>query len=441
MTIIQLRLVFLVLGTAVPSAWSNYYIPYLDSVPMPRPIPFSMASYSKIMPIASGSRSSQQCGQCKLQSYFTENDIQTDAKLNTLELIAKYGFPSENHIIQTADGYKLSLHRMPRPGAKPVLLVHGLMSSSACWVQLGPSLGLAYLLYLKGFDVWMLNTRGNIYSRDHVRGRIPDSEYWDFSYHEIGTHDLPAAVDAIIQKTNQQQIQYIGHSQGSTAFFVMSSEKPQYANKISLMQSLSPTVYLEHNRSPVLKFLSVFNGGFALLIELLGGHQISLTTSLIKKFSKHICSLSVVTSRICAIFDFILCGFNWQGFNQTLSPIIEGHSSQGASAKQILHYAQQQGQQTFQRYDYGKVLNLLRYKAAYPPQYNLSQVNSKVQLYSGSGDWIGSFADATRLQNLLPNCIGNTQVASEGFSHYDFTISNDIRSLVYDQVMGQCQNN
>ncbi|KAH8255143.1 hypothetical protein KR038_010526 [Drosophila bunnanda] len=376
-----------------------------------------------------------------------------------MELIAKYGFPAENHYVQTDDGYKLSMHRMPRPGATPVLLVHGLMSSSASWVQLGPSTGLAYLLYLKGYDVWMLNTRGNVYSREHVKGQLPDSEYWDFSYHEIGIYDLPAAVDGIIQKTNQQQIQYIGHSQGSTAFFVMCSERPKYANRVSLMQSLSPTVYMEHNRSPVLQFLSLFKGGFTMLIELLGGHQISLKTTLIKQFTQHICSASVLTSTICAIFEFIMCGFNWHGFNQvgffgifevddsmqsnllqTLTPIIEGHSSQGASAKQVLHYAQQLGQQSFQHYDHGKILNLLRYQSIFPPQYNLSHAISKVLLYSGSGDWMGSAADCSLLQNLLPNCIGNTKVASEGFSHYDFTISKDIRTLVYDQVINQLQH-
>ncbi|KAH8282127.1 hypothetical protein KR054_005717 [Drosophila jambulina] len=377
-----------------------------------------------------------------------------------MDLIGKYGFPAENHYINTDDGYKLCMHRIPRPGGMPVLLVHGLMSSSASWVQLGPNSGLAYLLYLKGYDVWMLNTRGNIYSRGNLKDHISESKYWDFSYHEIGTYDLPAAIDEIIQKTNQQQIQYIGHSQGSTAFFVMCSERAAYANKVSLMQSLSPTVFLEGNRSPVLKFMGLFTGGHGILLELLGGYEISRKTELIKKFSKHICSVasavSEVANRICAIFDYVTCGFNWQGFNevgfphiskvsdsiqspllQTLAPIIEGHSSQGASAKQLLHYAQQQGQKAFQRYDFGKILNLIRYHSLYPPQYNLSLALSKVLLYSGADDWLGSLSDCSRLQQVLPNCIGNIKVNSESFSHFDFTISKDVRTLLYDQVIKQ----
>ncbi|KAH8248673.1 hypothetical protein KR032_002062, partial [Drosophila birchii] len=373
-----------------------------------------------------------------------------------MELIVKYGFPAEDHYVYTADGYKLCMHRIPRPGGQPVLLVHGLMSSSASWVQLGPNSGLAYLLYLKGYDVWMLNTRGNIYSREHKDSNLGDSRYWDFSYHEIGIYDLPAALDEIIHKTQQQQVLYIGHSQGSTVFFVMCSERPEYAQKVSLMQSLSPTVYLHGGRSPVLKFLGAFNGGFSLLMELLGGHQISLKTTLIYKFSKFICSLTQMSRHLCALFEYIVCGLNWNSFNQvgfshisymdnymqsnslqTLAPIIEGHSSQGASAKQILHYAQHQGQRLFQHYDFGKVLNLLRYKSLFPPLYNLTHAISKVLLYSGSGDWMGSVSDADLLQRQLPNCIGNNEVLAKDFSHFDFTISANIRPLVYDQVISQ----
>lgn len=180
-----------------------------------------------------------------------------------VDLITKYGYPSETHYSNTPDGYKLCLHRIPRKGGKPVILVHGLMSSSASWVQFGPSNGLAYILHRKGYDVWMLNTRGNIYSREHSQGRLPPRKYWDFSFHEIGKYDLPSTIDFIQKQTNVPKVHYIGHSQGSTAFFVMCSEQPQYADKVQLMQALSPTVYMRENRSPVLKFLGMFKGKFS----------------------------------------------------------------------------------------------------------------------------------------------------------------------------------
>jgi len=177
-------------------------------------------------------------------------------------MISKYGHQAETHYAFTADGYKLCLHRIPRSGATPVLLVHGLMASSDTWVQFGPSQGLAYILSQSGYDVWMLNTRGNVYSEERLAGRESDKIFWDFSFHEIGQYDLPAAIDLILLQTKMPSIQYIGHSQGSTAFFVMCSERPEYAGKISLMQSLSPSVYMEGTRSPALKFMKVLQGGF-----------------------------------------------------------------------------------------------------------------------------------------------------------------------------------
>jgi len=136
------------------------------------------------------------------------------------------------------------------------------MSSSATWVQMGPSYGLAYKLYMQGYDVWMLNTRGNLYSKAHIARKITQAEFWMFSFHEIGVYDLPATIDKIITMTKQPKIQYIGHSQGSTSFFVMCSELPEYNEKVIFMQALSPTVYMQHTRSPVLKFLSLFKGKF-----------------------------------------------------------------------------------------------------------------------------------------------------------------------------------
>ncbi|XP_039479249.1 mediator of RNA polymerase II transcription subunit 15 [Drosophila santomea] len=372
--------------------------------------------------------------------YISEADIQIVAKLETPKLILRYGHQVETHYAFTADGYKLCLHRIPRPGAIPVMLVHGLMASSASWVQFGPSQGLAYILSQAGYDVWMLNTRGNIYSEERQTGREKDQDFWDFSFHEIGQYDLPAAIDLILLQTKMPRIQYIGHSQGSTAFFVMCSERPEYAAKISLMQSLSPSVYMEGTRSPALKFIGILQGGFTMLLNLLGGHKISLDNKIINMFREHICD-KLIPSRICAIFEFVVCGFNFNSFNMTLSPILEGHASQGASAKQIYHFAQMQGKSVFQKFDYGLILNKLRYNSILPPLYNLSLALSKVALHRGDGDWLGSESDALRLERSLPNCIENRNIRFQGFSHFDFTISKDVRPLVYDRVVNLCGSN
>jgi len=78
---------------------------------------------------------------------------------------------------------------------------------------------------------------------------------WHCSWHEIGYYDLPAMIDYILEKTGYSELYYIGYSQGTTVFFVMGSEKPEYNAKVKGMISLAPAVFLSNQRSPLITFL------------------------------------------------------------------------------------------------------------------------------------------------------------------------------------------
>lgn len=113
------------------------------------------------------------------------------------------------------------------------------------------------------YDVWLGNSRGNVYSIDHVSlnphgSKKQRNKYWSHSFHEIGYYDLPASIDFILGKTNQTKLQYIGHSQGAVAFFVMASERPEYNDKIELMHALAPAVFLSHCKSPIIRAVVPF---------------------------------------------------------------------------------------------------------------------------------------------------------------------------------------
>ena len=73
------------------------------------------------------------------------------------------------------------------------------------------------------------------------------------SWHEMGTKDLPRVIDYILQTTGADQIFYVGHSQGTTMFYVLCSELPEYNSKIRAMFSLAPIAFLENVRSPLLQ--------------------------------------------------------------------------------------------------------------------------------------------------------------------------------------------
>lgn len=104
-------------------------------------------------------------------------------------MIQRQGYEVEEHVdVQTSDGYLLTLHRIPYgkhnsdETTKPVVfLMHGLLSSSADWVNMGPEKSIAYRLADAGYDVWMGNARGNKWSRKHISyNPDSDSAFWDF---------------------------------------------------------------------------------------------------------------------------------------------------------------------------------------------------------------------------------------------------------------------
>lgn len=181
-----------------------------------------------------------------------------DADLNITQLIDKYKYTVQELHVETEDGYILTMIRIKGRGP-PVLLMHGLLMSADDWVTAGPNDGLAYLLSSAGYDVWMGNARGNKHSRQHVSMSPETEEFWNFSWDEIGRYDLPAMIDFVLNTTSKEKLAYIGHSQGTTAFFVMCSEKPEYNEKITTMIALAPLAWASHMKSPFVRMAAPFN--------------------------------------------------------------------------------------------------------------------------------------------------------------------------------------
>ena len=74
------------------------------------------------------------------------------------ELVRYWGYVCEEHFVTTADGYVLGIHRVPHGkgeegsnvAKQPVLLAHGMLSSSAQWIFGPPENSLGFLLADEG---------------------------------------------------------------------------------------------------------------------------------------------------------------------------------------------------------------------------------------------------------------------------------------------------
>ncbi|KAJ3641573.1 hypothetical protein Zmor_028075 [Zophobas morio] len=176
-----------------------------------------------------------------------------NAHLTTPQILTKYGYANEIHHVTTSDGYILTLHRILRDKNtthKPVLVLHGLFVESSSFVSTGVKNGLGFPLADESYDVWLGNVRGTPSSRNHTTLHPNrDPKFWDFSWHEMGTIDLPAMVDYVLNVTHQASLYYVGYSQGTTIFFVMMATHPTYNAKIKVHMAMAPVAYLGHMKS------------------------------------------------------------------------------------------------------------------------------------------------------------------------------------------------
>ena len=78
-------------------------------------------------------------------------------------------------------------------------------------------------LTIIGYDVWMGNTRGNTYSRNHTYLDTCSScpEFWSFGFDDSGNKDYTAEIDYILAQTGQEKVHFVGHSMGTTQLMVL----------------------------------------------------------------------------------------------------------------------------------------------------------------------------------------------------------------------------
>lgn len=248
----------------------------------------------------------------------------------------------------TEDGYIISLHRIPygannnETTKKPaVLMMHGLTASSADFVNMGPGRSLAYTLADEGYDVWLGNARGSQYSRQHVSLDVVEdaAQFFNYSFHEIGYYDMAASIDYILNTSDVDALNFLGHSQGCTAFLVLTSTKPDYNTKIKFSALLAPAAFEEHSTEGVISEFSKYVEEFESIFQRYKIYEIPFLDEL-RSIAQSTCVVPENTEFCVAMFSAIGGSLSNGEIEAEFIPVIGSNSPSNTAIKQIIHSAQ-----------------------------------------------------------------------------------------------------
>ncbi|KAL4438220.1 hypothetical protein ABPG77_010581 [Micractinium sp. CCAP 211/92] len=401
-------------------------------------------------------------------------------------LVVEAGYPLEEHFVTTADGYVLGVYRIPgcrgssasgfgsgrsRGGGTgsssllgsgsgrsrgdsaqrrpPVLLLHGVLDSSAAWVLNEPSQSLGFILADAGFDVWLGNSRGNGFSRNHTGLDPGKAEFWDFSWDEMASFDVPAMVSRVLQQNGSPQLAYVGHSQGTTQLFAALAAQPALRDRLSVAVMLAPAVHMRGIHAPAMQILAAMDAD---RLPCLTAAQPLPCIALKQEAADIFGQLCRTTPLACASIITFIAGFNSANVNMTRLPTMVQYAPSGTSVKNIVHWAQairksrQRQQPLFQMYDYDNVCytptglprtcNMRVYNSLEPPSYDLGAIAAPpLAIFHGGRDKLADVQDVATLLRALPSeAVVYTQFEPT-YEHIDFTWGIDACVRIYPAVL------
>lgn len=384
------------------------------------------------------------------------------------ELVLPKGYQLEPHYVTTADGYVLGVFRIPRGSAgrharraraatidaacaRPVVLLqHGLLESSATWVLNDADQSLGFILADDGYDVWMSNSRGNAFSRNHTGLDPGQPAFWEFSLDEMAEHDLPAVADYVARASGCSRFAYVGHSQGAAIAMAGLSLRTTLRGRLSVAVLLAPAAYLGNVASVPLLALAGMHADE--LFRLLGASEFLPSRYAASELFHDFCTGA---PPVCVSVLTAIAGFNPANVNASRLPQYVQYSPSGTSVANMAHWAQlvrrgaartAAGQAPwFGMYDYGsscvgptglpRTCNMRMYHSADPPQYNLSGIDVPLAVFSGGLDKLADPADVDLLVVALPRGALAYLQHEPFFEHIDFTWGVTARYRIYPEIL------
>ncbi|KAL1460138.1 hypothetical protein WDU94_012076, partial [Cyamophila willieti] len=307
-------------------------------------------------------------------------------------------------------------------------------ATSDCWLVGGASHDLPFHLWRRGYDVWLWNARGNMYSLDHVNMTWKNNnKFFLFSMHELGYYDTTASIDYILNVTGHKSVITIGHSMGTTNVLIAASTRPEYENKIKLNVLFAPSVF---TYNVVVKGLA--DMGYSLLHWVNFQHQESFLEKggQMLKLMDFFCDASSAYRDMCYTSLGLFSGYGSKQTVQESGMKLMSKFPAGSSLNVLKQQVQTFRTDEFKPLDYGRSENLKRYGTHTPSPYPIGKARIPTALYYACcNDFLCHAKDVLKLKKRLRNVVKFYPVPYKKFNHGDFLWAKDAYQLLYKDVL------
>ncbi|WCJ17810.1 lipase 1 [Euphorbia peplus] len=352
--------------------------------------------------------------------------------LCTTTLIEPAGYPCTQQTVQTKDGFLLSLQRVSSSNNRtatrtPVLLLHGLFAAGDIWFLNLKEDSLGFILADQGFDVWVANFRGTVFSFGNAFLSQEDKDFWSWSWswEELAQNDLPVFLDYIYSIT-KSKILIVGHSQGTLATLAALTQR-NIAEMVEAAALLCPIAYLNNTSGPFLDTLVQLH--FDEFLLGLGITEFNLENKVLLELVMSVCSIDKNCSDLLTSVAGKSCCLNASRIDSYFKRV------QPTSVKNLSHYAQSIRKGTLSNFDYGALGNRKVYGSVEPSSYNLSMIPKSVPIWMAYGG-NDALADTKDVQRAIQDLQSKPQLLYlENYGHLDFIWSSTGKEDVFDHII------
>lgn len=372
------------------------------------------------------------------------------------DAILKAGYPLEECLLTTEDGYQIQMHRIPRRNSKKVVFFqHGVLDTSLGWVSRTTGGSVAFAAYDDGYDVWLGNTRAN---PPQINLKRKKSEYWRFSANELALSDLRCQFDHVkrvkqleLQSPEEQpsySIKAVGHSLGAASLLMYAVHMKSCGldHGLDRLIVLSPAGF--HPKIPLLmcwcKYVFPLATWLVNMISPSRGIGLRLPSFPVRwitfKLMADVNNSPVFFDLFSLAFKIIFNGDTSEWTKAFSLPHYNPRDMPAVSLHLANHFAQWARQNDFRFYDYGSPdKNMEVYGRIKPPsiakQYHLLQ-DLPIDIAGGTSDGLIPPQSASRHQHFLQKAHVPCTMSYFDYGHLEFIfgVGEELLSFIINRL-------